>query len=208
MMKKLILMFGGLLLSLGNYAISPGNNDGNGSHADLCISPNPVNSISGNANSSINLHLDKSDINFDFSTFDDYKNGVGGYNVDAYSTKGAILSAVNWKFSVRALASFTSSDGFSTILLNNVGFTVQFDGDVDVVNYTLNGPKALSSNEVVLLEKRSLDQSKGDEKNNKFVVFWEMGTKKGNMNQLGILDQNIKGGSYSTQVEFVALESL
>ncbi len=165
--------------------------------------------LTANLNTTMSLNIDKSDITFDFTTLNDYKNGLGGYDSDKYSSIGSVTSTANWNLSYKAEDEFTHQDG-GTMSLDNVGLSVEWMGSNRIKAYaeTEEAPLALSKSETVILGHDGQNSNAGDAKANYFKIFWEMGTKKGNMNSASIFEQDLKKGSYSTKVEFIATEVL
>lgn len=155
----------------------------------------------------ISLDMSGTEINFNFVTIDDYKKGLGGYEGD-YSSWGSVSSTANWKLSFSARGQLTHSDGQSNIPLNNVGLRAKWTGDNRMKNRTRKRPLPLSEKETVILKKRRRYSNAGDENANSFVIYWEMGTRKGKMNKVSIFDQDLKKGAYRTEVDFFATEVL
>ncbi len=168
--------------------------------------------LTANLNTTLSLNMDKSDVTFDFTTLEDFKNGLGGYENTAYASTGNVSSTANWKLSFKAQSDFNHQDGDAVIALDNVGLSAKFTGENKIKNNTKKGPRsttlALSKSETVLLDHNGTDSNAGDGEVNSFTIYWEMGTKNADMNSASIFEQDLKKGSYSTKVEFIATEVL
>jgi hypothetical protein len=151
------------------------------------------------------LTLDNSGIEFDFNTLEDYNNGLGGYG-SAYASEGSVSSTANWKLGFVASDDFAHTDGTTTMPLDNLGVTVEWTGsnDVDVIAAS----KALADAEELIIEHDGTNSNAGDDAANSFTVYWEMGTKSGNMNSQSIFEQDLKKGTYTVDVEFILTEVL
>lgn len=177
----------------------------------LCLSFNSraqvsdanVINLSVNLHSSLSLSIDQSPVNIDFETDEDYEKGVG---LKKYFSKGAVASTTNWKLSCKAMTKFTHEDGKTVMPLNNIGVRAKYNGTSKVKNYTEKTPQALSLNEIDLIGYDGVNSNANDKDQNSFVLYWEMGTMKGNMNSQNLLKQNLKKGSYSTRLAVVVTE--
>ena len=166
---------------------------------------NEVITITANLNTTMALTLDNSGIEFDFNTLEDYNNGLGGYG-SAYASEGSVSSTANWKLGFVANDDFAHTDGTTTMPLNNLGVTVEWTGsnDVDVIAAS----KALDDAEELIIEHDGSNSNAGDDAANSFTIYWEMGTKAGNMNSQSIFEQDLKKGTYTVDVEFILTEVL
>lgn len=163
--------------------------------------------LTANLNTTLAMRLDNSGITFDFTTLEDYKDGLGGYESD-YASKGAISSTANWNLSFKADSEMTHSDEKTTMPLNNIGLIAKFNGSNDVdVKAEKDAPLALTGDEQVILGHNAKSNA-GDEAANNFVIFWEMGTKNGNLNNKSIFEQDLKKESYKTNVSFICREDI
>jgi hypothetical protein len=164
--------------------------------------------LTANLETTMALSMDKSDITFNFVTLNEYKEGLGGYDNESYSSKGQISSTANWNLSYKAQDDFKHEDGKTIMPLDNVGLSAKFTGENKIKNYAEKNPLALSKEETIILGHNGSDSNAGDAVANNFVIFYEMGTKQSKMNNKSIFEQDLKKGSYSTKVEFVATEVL
>ncbi len=164
--------------------------------------------LTANLNTTMSLNMDKSDVTFDFTTLNEYKSGLGGFENETYASTGNVSSTANWKLSFKAQSEFNHQDGDSFIPLDNVGLSAKFTGENKVMNNTEKSPLVLSKNETVILGHNGVDSNAGDTDVNSFTIYWEMGTQKADMNSASIFEQDLKKGSYSTKVEFIATEVL
>ena len=162
--------------------------------------------LTANLKTTISLQLDEEDIVFDFITLDDYKNGLGRKGGE-YLSKGAVSSTANWTLMFCATQDFLHTDGVSKMNLNNVGITATFEGNNRIINLTDFGTLVPIKNYYIpLLMNNIIDSNAGDYEDNKFTIYWEMGTQGRFMRKKSIFEQDLKKGSYSTEIEFVAFE--
>lgn len=139
-------------------------------------------------------------ITFTFDTMDEYKNGIMG---GSHSTFVRISSIYDWKLDFKAdqIMFYGNSNPTHTISLDNVGVIVvaiginQDDGS-NIVNNAKFLPLALESTDVNLMTVGS-GTNKGGGLRNSFTLNWEMGTQRGNMNPLRMLDQNLAADTYT-----------
>ncbi|TKG94649.1 hypothetical protein EYV94_11935 [Puteibacter caeruleilacunae] len=163
--------------------------------------------LTANLNTTIALKLDQSDIVFDFTTLEHYKNGLGQKGGE-YSSTGSVSSTTNWVLTFVASKDFTHTNQKDKMDLANVGLTAEFQGN-PISNYTDNGPLALKkSNETTILGYNGKDMNAGDHDTNRFTIYWEMGTQRNTMKKESIFNQDLKKGSYNTDVKFTAREVL
>ncbi|MDP4184730.1 MAG: hypothetical protein Q8862_06150, partial [Bacteroidota bacterium] len=181
------------------------NNNGGSSTVVTPVTDSQAINLTAHLKTTIALDLDKSDITFDFVTLNDYQKGLGGLD-GSYASAGAVSCTSNWNLSARATGDFKHTDGTTTIPLNNVGLSVRFKGTNPIQNNTTSAPLPLSTTQATLIGYNGSNSNAGDFDVNSFTVYWEMGTGKGNMNHQSLFAQDLKKGTYSTQVEFVASE--
>ena len=162
--------------------------------------------LTANLKTTIALNM-SGDIVFDFVTLDDYKNGLGSYE-GAYVSTGSVSSTNNWNLYFKATKDFKHSNGTDVMPLNNVGLTAKFEGSNSIENYADNSTLALSKSEQVILGHDGSNMNAGDHDTNEFKIYWEMGTKGNAMNSESIFEQDLKKGTYTTEVEFTAREIL
>jgi hypothetical protein len=166
---------------------------------------NEIITISANLNTTMALDVATEGITFDFNTLEEYENGMGGKN-GSYSTEVGISSTSNWEFGYKAATDFVHTDGTTTMPLDNLGVTITWTGTNNAKNYCNNNPLALENQEVRLLGQQGNQSNAGDEEANSFIIYWEMGTTDGNMNNESLFEQDLKKGSYSVDVEFIITE--
>ena len=145
-------------------------------------------------------------VTFEFSTLDDYNNGLGGYENFDYYHMASISSTANWKFGVKANTSFQHEDNSTTMPLDNLGITIGWYGSNTIQNNAEGTPKAIASDEVVLIEQSGDISNAGNYNDNSFNIFYEMGTRQGDMNSQSLFEQDLKKGTYQVDIEFVATE--
>lgn len=166
---------------------------------------NEVITITANLNTTMALTLDNSAIVFDFNTLDDYNNGLGGFE-STYASEGSVSSTANWKLGFVASTDFQHTDGSTTMPLDNLGVTVEWNGENDVE--VIDEAKALESDEAVIIEQDGDASNAGDDEANGFTLYWEMGTQEGDMNSESIFEQDLKKGTYNVDVNFILTEVL
>ncbi|TKG94177.1 hypothetical protein EYV94_12890 [Puteibacter caeruleilacunae] len=163
--------------------------------------------LTANLNTTIALRMDLSDIVFDFAHLNDYKNGLGSYEGN-YASTGSVSSTNNWNLYFRATKDFKHSNNKNSMPLNNVGLTAKWRGSNGISNKADNSTLALSKSETLILGHDGKNMNAGDHDTNRFTIYWEMGTKGEGMNSKSIFDQDLKKGTYNTEVEFTAREIL
>ena len=142
-------------------------------------------------------------VQFHFNEIDEYKNGIlnGGQ-----STFIRIGSVTDWTLTFKAdQTMFYGNDNPANQMeLNNVGVTVistgtNLDNGSNIINFAKNVPLALDDSEVILMTKGSLS-NKGYGIRNSFTLNWEMGTSRGNMNNVSLLDQMVHADTYMLNI--------
>lgn len=142
-------------------------------------------------------------VEFVFDEIDEYLYGIMGGGQATYIRVGAIY---DWKlmFNADQLEFTGTNDPGHTMELNNVGVMVtstgtnQDDG-TNLINYAKTVPVALESNEVTLLT-RGNQTNKGYGIENSFILNWEMGTMRGNMNNISMLEQHLAADIYTINI--------
>jgi hypothetical protein len=142
-------------------------------------------------------------INFVFDEIDEYKNGILNGGQSTFIRVGAVT---DWKLQFNADQSifYGSNSPANQMELNNVGLVVvstgtNKDDGTNIINYAKASPLALSNGAITLLTKGFLT-NKGYGINNAFTLNWEMGTKRGNMNNLSMLEQLLAADTYNLNV--------
>ncbi|TKG94179.1 hypothetical protein EYV94_12900 [Puteibacter caeruleilacunae] len=162
--------------------------------------------LTANLNTTIALNL-SGDIVFDFNTLDDYKNGLGTYE-GSYVSTGSVSSTNNWNLYFKATKDFKHSNDKDVMPLDNVGLTAKFTGTNEIENYADKKTIALSKSEQVILGHDGSNMNAGDHDTNGFNIYWEMGTQGKGMIKKSIFEQDLKKGTYTTEVQFTAREIL
>jgi len=137
---------------------------------------------------------------FVFDEIDEYRDGIMNAGQSTFIRVGSIY---DWKLQFKAdqdmfYGTVNPSNQFQ---LNNVGVMVvstgtnQDDG-THIINYAKDVPVALENNDVTLLTPGTLS-NKGYGIKNSFVLNWEMGTQRGNMIPLSLLEQ-LPGSDFYT----------
>lgn len=140
---------------------------------------------------------------FTFDTMDKYINGILGGGQSTFIRIGSIY---NWKLEFAADQNmfYGTNNPSNTMQLDNVGVVVVSTGtnQDDGTNITNNAkflPLALSSTDVTLMTKGSLS-NKGYAIRNSFILNWECGTQRGNMNPQTMLSQHLGADTYTLNV--------
>ena len=140
---------------------------------------------------------------FTFDEIEEYKNGILNGGQSTFIRIGAVL---DWKLQISADQSifYGENNPANQMELNNVGLVVvstgtNLDDGTNIINYAQLAPIALESNDITLLSKGT-STNKGYGLRNAFTFNWEMGTKRGNMNNQSILEQMIANDSYTVNI--------
>lgn len=142
-------------------------------------------------------------VEFVFDEIDEYINGIMGAGQSTYIRIGAIY---DWKLQFKAdqIMFYGTFNPLHQMELNNVGVTVistgtnQDDG-TNIINNAQTVPLALEASDVTLMTKGS-QTNKGYGIENSFILNWEMGTRRGNMNNQSILEQMIPADTYTLNI--------
>lgn len=142
-------------------------------------------------------------VEFVFDTFDEYVYGIMGGGQTTFIRIGAIY---DWKLQFKADQPifYGTSNPAHQMELNNVGVVVlstgtnQDDG-THITNFAKTNPIALESFDVMLMTKGS-QSNRGYGIENSFMLNWEMGTQRGNMKNMSMLDQNLKADTYTVNI--------
>ena len=163
--------------------------------------------ITAELNTTMALTLNTAGIEFEFSTLDDYNNGLGGFE-GTYASAGSVSSTANWNLGFVANSAFTHTDGSTTMPLDNLGVTVDWNGDNAIANNAASAPKALEDEQSILIGHDGSNSNAGGDDVNGFTIYWEMGTQNGDMNSESLFEQDLKKGLYTVPVEFILTEVL
>lgn len=98
----------------------------------------------------LELDMNDSNIDFNFTWFRDFKNGIGGYE-SIHNITGQIQATTNWKLNFRSQGQFKRKRGRGKIALNNVGVTAKYTGSGKVQNRANSNPLVLSSRSKTIL---------------------------------------------------------
>ncbi len=142
-------------------------------------------------------------VNFVFDEMTEYKNGILNGGQSTFIRIGAV---VDWKlqFSADQTIFYGENNPANQMELNNVGVVIistgtNLDNGTNITNYAKSAPIALENNDVTILTKGT-NTNKGYGIRNAFTLNWEMGTQRGNMNNLSILDQMIATDTYTLNI--------
>ena len=152
-------------------------------------------------NPELNINiLTGNDILFVFDEIIEYQNGIMNAGQITNIRVGSIY---DWQLSFMAdqIMFYGNSDPGHQMLLNNVGVVVVStglnpDNGVSTTNLAKTIPLCLESTDVLLLTKGS-GSNKGYGIKNAFSLYWEMGTRRGNMNNITMLQQNLAADTYT-----------
>ncbi|MCL3782671.1 hypothetical protein EMN47_19980 [Prolixibacteraceae bacterium JC049] len=147
------------------------------------------------------------EIEFNFNTIEQFRNGIGADG--SLTTAGKVGSTANWTLSCAAVNLVHTEDESATIAANNVGVIAEYGGNNTAVSVLASETKALAAKVELLGYNTAANKTNaGTADENPFTLKWEMGTKRGNMYQTSIYDQNLKKGTYNTTVTLTAQEVL
>ena len=147
--------------------------------------------------------LNGQSIVFVFDEMSEYMNGIMNAGHVTFIRIGSIY---DWKlqFNADQVMFYGTGNPSNTMALNNVGVIVtsvgthQDDG-THLISYAKVVPLALESAAVTLLTKGSIS-NKGYALRNSFTLGWEIGTRRGNMNPIRMLEQNLGADTYNLNV--------
>lgn len=136
---------------------------------------------------------------FNFDEMTEYKDGILNGGQSTFIRVGAIW---DWKlqFSADQSIFYGENNPANQMELNNVGVVVistgtNLDNGTNIINFAKTAPIALENTDIILLTKGT-DTNKGFGVRNAFTLNWEMGTKRGNMNNQSLLQQMIASDTY------------
>jgi hypothetical protein len=140
---------------------------------------------------------------FNFDEIAEYKDGIMNAGQSTFIRIGSVY---DWKlqFSADQNIFYGENDATHQMELNNVGLTIlstgtnQDDGS-NTINYAITLPVALTNEDVTVLTKGILS-NRGWGIQNAFTLNWEMGSKRGNMNNQSLLEQILKSDSYNVNI--------
>lgn len=142
-------------------------------------------------------------VQFVFDNIDEYQNGIVNGGQSTYIRIGAVA---DWILQFRADQALFYGDNNpnNQFELNNVGVVVistgtNLDDGTNITNFAKNVPLALNSTDVTLMSKGSFS-NKGYGIRNSFTLNWEMGTKRGNMNNQSMLEQMLEADTYTINI--------
>lgn len=140
---------------------------------------------------------------FNFDEMIEYKDGILNGGQSTFIRVGSIW---DWKlqFSADQTIFYGENNPANQMELNNVGVVVistgtNLDNGTNIVNYAKTAPIALANTDITLLTKGT-NTNKGFGVRNAFTLNWEMGTKRGNMNNQSLLQQMIASDTYSINI--------
>lgn len=142
-------------------------------------------------------------VEFVFDEIDEYKNGIINGGQSTFIRIGAIF---DWSLQFKADQAifYGETNPSHQMQLNNVGLVVistgtNLDNGTNIINYAKNVPLALSETDVTLMTNGTLS-NKGYGIKNAFTLNWEMGSQRGNMNNLSLLQQMIAADTYTLNI--------
>ncbi len=140
---------------------------------------------------------------FNFDEMIEYKDGILNGGQATFIRVGSIW---DWKlqFSADQTIFYGENNPANQMELNNVGVVVistgtNLDNGTNIINYAKTAPVALANTDITLLTKGT-NTNKGFGVRNAFTLNWEMGTKRGNMNNQSLLQQMIVSDTYSINI--------
>ena len=145
------------------------------------------------------------DILFVFDEMIEYQNGIMNAGQITYIRIGSIY---DWELSFMAdqIMFYGNNNPAHQMQLNNVGVVVvstgtNLDNGIATINNAKNVPLCLRSTDVQLLTKGS-GSNKGYKGGtaNAFSLYWEMGTMRGDMNNISMLKQHLASDTYTINI--------
>jgi hypothetical protein len=138
-------------------------------------------------------------IQFHFNEMDEWVNGIQNGGQATFIRIGSIY---DWTMQFKADQAMFYGDNnpANQMELNNVGVIVistgtNLDNGSNIINYAKNVPIALDDDDVTLMTRGTLT-NKGYGIKNAFTLNWEMGTARGNMNNISLIDQMVNADTY------------
>lgn len=153
--------------------------------------------------------IDGGEQTFTFENADHYNNGLK----DANQTTIAVNSSVEWDMKMQAAGeTFTKEGGGAGVPVNNLGFYLDRVGDnVQGTKYvsesgSSDAPLGMSATAIPVLTSSTADNNNniGDNDDNKYKIYWEMGTHRGTLNSQSIFEQ-LRAGTFKTGTYNVAV---
>jgi hypothetical protein len=142
-------------------------------------------------------------IEFVFDEIDEWMNGIMNAG---HITNIRVGSIYDWKLQFKADQTifYGTINPSNTMELNNVGLVIlstgtNLDDGSNIVNYAKTDPIALEGTDVTVLTKGTLS-NKGYGIRNSFLLNWEMGTMRGNMNNQSIFEQAVPADIYTLNI--------
>ena len=165
--------------------------------------------LTANLNTTMALTLDATEVVFTFDNLTEYQTGIGAN--DEVSLTGDVASTADWKLEFKATSDLQhQTHSGSTIPLNQVGLRAELTGNYSsgnrIDNQADNTPIALSSSNNTIFDVGNGDTNAGTSADNEFELFWEMGTKNGNMKNKTLFEENYRRGQYQATVLFTLTE--
>jgi len=140
---------------------------------------------------------------FNFDEMTEYKDGILNGGQSTFIRVGAIW---DWKlqFAADQTIFYGENNPANQMELNNIGVVIvstgtNLDNGSNIINYAKTAPIALESSEVTILTKGT-GTNRGFGLRNAFTLNWEMGTKRGNMNNQSLLQQMIASDTYTLNI--------
>lgn len=176
--------------------------------------------VSVTLNSILRLNVESGgNIEFNFNTLEQYKNGINGITQDRYSTEITVASSVNWDLRMGAEdGHLVSTDVEDT---TTTAGTMPLDYIVYQTSITASGGEAITTTEVDIPSNstpQALEQistasdviacvsgqsNAGGIEQNAFKIDWACGDPTITASRGSLLGSNLTGGRYSTNVFFI-----
>ena len=138
-------------------------------------------------------------VQFHFNEIEEYKNGIQNGGQSTFIRVGSVY---DWSLQFKADQAMFYGDAnpSNQMELNNVGVTVistgtHQDNGSNIINYAKNVPLALDDDDITLMTRGTLT-NKGFGIKNAFTMNWEMGTQRGNMNNISLIEQMVNPDTY------------
>jgi len=151
-------------------------------------------------------------IEFVINTLDQYQQGV--FNTDRYTTTFTVAASQDFDVEMWSDTEFIGADDPTNnwMPVDNLGWIIEYDGnDPGAVDsrYYLGGqnPSVATAQKMEvgtpLAIITSLTEGAGDVLQNRFKIRWELGTMRGTMNTLSLMQQNLNADRYTANIQLV-----
>ena len=159
-------------------------------------------SLVARLNVPINIDFEHKPVVFDFSSLDNYKNGLGGADTPYY-TKAQIAGNATFRLSCLSNGPLLHEDGDAKIDVEHIAYTVRWEDDpnTSTKNALKNRYVSLASGATTLFESEDSGDEQGE-----LTIYWAIG--KNNPAEANLLRKQLKPGVYTTHVAVLITEDI